>query len=277
MDLRQVLRKHYALPSEHGAWIWLLGPFVLGWAAGDGFSWDLALLLAAGLAAFLLRQPLTILVKVTSGRRSGKQQYPALLWSGLYGLLAGLFLGSLIWRGHGRLGFLAIPGLVVFTWHLWLVRGRQERGQMGIEIVAAGVLALLAPAAYWVSGGDSPLGALLLWAVAWFQAAASIVHVYLRLFQRQLRSSPALRQRLKMGSRSLGYSVFNSVASLGLSLQLGLPLALPLAFALQSIDVVDGVLRPATGQPPRAIGLRQLVASSLFVLVAGYAFANWRF
>jgi hypothetical protein len=275
MALKHIFRRHYALPAEHGAWIWLFGPFILGWAAGSGLGIDLALLLGAGLAAFLLRQPATILVKVAAGRRGAHQRLPALVWTSIYASISLLLLCVLLLRGHHRLLVLGIPGFLVFAWHLWLVHRRQERGQMGIEIVAAGVLALMAPAAYWVSGGQGPLTSVILWLVSWFQASASIVHVYLRLTQRQWESTPTLWRRARMGLRSLSYSLFNWLGSMFLSTRLGISLGLPLAFTLQLLDVLDGVFRPAVGHRPATIGLRQLLFSALFFVLSGLAFSAW--
>ncbi len=44
------------------------------------------------------------------------------------------------------------------------------------------------------------------------------------------------------------------------------------AFAAMSLDTMEGVLHPAVGVRPAAIGIRQLVMSTLFVamLVTGY-------
>ena len=66
---------------------------------------------------------------------------------------------ALALQGFWYLLLLAIPALPVFGWHLWLVSRRRERRQPGVEIVGAGVLALAAPAAYWVGrGAPEPLG-----------------------------------------------------------------------------------------------------------------------
>ena len=44
-------------------------------------------------------------------------------------------------------------GSLVFAWYLWLVGRREERRQIGMELLATGVLALTAPAGYWVGVG----------------------------------------------------------------------------------------------------------------------------
>jgi hypothetical protein len=265
-------RKYYALPAEHGAWIWLLGPFVLGAAAGGNLNPALIWLLAAGLAAFLSRQPATIAVKALSGRRSSKQLQPALIWFSGYLILSITMLIPLVLAGFSHLGLLVLPGMPVFSWHLWLVKKRQERRQPGVEIVAAGVLSLMAPAAYWVAGGTSDWLALVLWLVCWLQSAASIVHIHLRLQQRQWDAAGNMPHRLRAGWRSLAYHSFNLVVVLGLVNELPLPPSLLAAFSLVWLDGLHGVLLPAVGYRPSRIGIRQLIFSLAFFLVGAAGF-----
>lgn len=267
-------RRHYFLPTEHGAWIWLLGPFVLGAVAGGSFTPNLLMLLVAGLSAFLLRQPLTIVAKVYAGRRHRRQLRPAALWAGFYCLLGLLSLLPLILGSHTQLLLLPLPGVPVFMWHLWLLRQREKRGQPGVEIIAAGVLSLAAPAAYWVAEGASPSLPWLLWALSWFQSAASIVNVHLRLHQRELAQTPGLRARLGLGTRSLLYHFFNMAGSVALAEIFALPAQVPIAYALAAGDAVAGALRPAVGARPAQIGFRQLAVSSAFFGLLAWGFAG---
>jgi hypothetical protein len=270
--IRSVWRRHYALPGEHGSWIWLLGPMVVGTAAARQLSFDLIPLALAALAAFLLRQPATLAVKALSGRRSRQDLQPALAWIAAYLLLGGLGLGWLLRLGHGRLLALALPGLPVFAWHLWLVRRRQERRQPGVEIVAAGTLALAAPAAYWTAGGGSDRVGWTLWLLTWLQAAASIVYVHLRLEQRGWAQLPSRADRWRRGARALGYAAFNLCASTALASLGWAPTLAPMAFGLALADTAEGVGRPAITKPARAIGLRQLASSTAFVLLLALAY-----
>jgi hypothetical protein len=267
-DLRRVLRRHYALPSEHGSWIWWIGPFFIGAAAAGAFPPQLGLLFVTAFAAFLSRQPIALLVKVASRRRPATDRLPALFWAAIYGAIVLLGLAGLVRLGFGQLLLaLVVPTLLVFAWHLWLVSRREERGQMGIEIVGAGVLALTAPAAYWIAGGVEDRTAWLLWALCWLQSAASIVLVYLRLSQRRWPSTPQVAERFRLGGRALLYHTFNSVLAAVLVAARAVPWLVLVAFVAMLIDAVDGVLRPAIGARPVSIGLRQLASSLLFVAV----------
>lgn len=270
----QLFRRHVALPSDHGSWVFLFSPLLIGLFAGGRWTAASLTLVVAALAAFLIRQPATMLVKVYSGRRNPRELPAAWFWIGVYGLLALLALAALIAQGFAYLLVLALPGAPVFAWHLYLVSRRAERRQLGVELVATGVLALAAPAAYWVGiGRPDPLGWWLL-VLVWLQSAASIVYAYLRLEQRTLEKIPSLNTRLRMGRRALLYTTFNLVAVSGLSLAGVLPSLLPLPYALQWAETIWGTLRPAVGVKPTAIGIRQLIVSTLFTILFIF---NWRF
>lgn len=269
-----VWRKQYALPAEHGSWIWWLGPLLIGLAAGGRPDLDALLLFLAALCAFLLRQPAMIAVKVISGRRPRSDLNPARFWILAYGLIGTLAAWALIVSGHPQVVLLAIPGIPVFAWHLWLVSRRAERGQMGIELVGAGVLALTAPAGYWVAGGTGDRVPWILWGLTWLQAAASIVFIYLRLEQRKLKAVPARPDRWRQGGRALMYHTFNLAASATLAAVGWAPWLVPVAFGLMLIDAVEGVARPPVGVKPTAIGLRQLGASVVFVMVMMLAYRS---
>jgi hypothetical protein len=273
--LHRFFRKQYALPAEHGAWIWFLGPYALGVAAGGRLSLPLLWLLLAGLFGFLLRQPVAILVKVHAGRRDRRQLAPAVLWSVVYGSLALVSSLPLILAGYAQLLGLAVPGLMVFGWHLWLIKRRSERHRPGVEVVAAGVLALLAPAAYWVAGGSAIPVATGLWAISWLQAAASIVLIHLRLDQRSWLAGLGRNELLARGRRALAYHAFNLIVAAGSRLFFDVPAWVLAGFGLMLLDCIDAVFRPARGRPPRRIGLRQTVMSSAFILLVAIGFGRW--
>ena len=260
--------RHIALPQDHGSWVFLFSPLLIGLFTAENFTIASLILVVAALAAFLVRQPASIAVKAYSGRRSTRDLPIARFWLGVYGLVGLLSLGALVYLGFGYLLYLAIPGIAVFFWHLYLVSRRLERRQMGVEIVASGVLALAAPAAYWVGRGNpDPMG-WVLFGLVWLQSAASIVYAYLRLEQRPLAVVPEFPTAIRMGRRALMYTTFNVIIVTGLALTSFLPLLLPLPYLLQWAETIWGTFfRPAVGLKPTAIGLRQLAISSLFTLL----------
>lgn len=260
--------KHVWLPREHGAWMMFLAPLVIGVVAGGRWTLDVMVLAIAGLAGFLLRQPLTLWVKARVGRRpraEARQAVPALAVYGGIALLAG---GWLLARGYIFLVFLAVPGLLVLAWYLALVARRSERHQLGLDLVASGILALTAPAALWVARGRYSPEGWWLWAVLWLQAAAAIVYIFARLEQRTWQHVPPRAVRWRVGRRALLYSWFN-VLFVALAGVLGwLPRWLWLPYGLQALETTWGTLvAPAVGQRPTRIGLRQLAVYTLFTVL----------
>lgn len=265
-------RRHQFLPTEHGAWIWWIGPLLIGLAAARSAPPEAALLTFAVLAGFLLRQPSTIAVKVLIGRRPRNDLGPALVWIAVDSVALLALTVGLAALGHARILVLAVPGVAVFGWHLFLISRREERGQMGIELVGAGVLALAAPAAYWVAGGSRDSLAWALWLLCWLQSAASIVLVYLRLEQRRLPAAPPLRLNLRRAARAMAYHAFNLILSLGLAAVGLVHWGFAWGFLLMALDLAQGVASPPVGHKPTRIGVRQLAASTAFTALAAAGF-----
>ncbi|NJN44016.1 MAG: YwiC-like family protein [Anaerolineae bacterium] len=202
-------KKHVALTQEHGSWVFLFSPLIIGLFAGGRWTAGSGYLVLTVLAVFLFKQPLTVAVKVGSGRRGKQDLQSAYFWMGVYGVFALIGFAGMWVQGFAWLAVLALPGLPVLVWYLYLVARRAERRQIGVEIVASGALALGATAAYWIGIGETnPLG-WWLWLLTWFQSAASIVYAALRLDQRGWKELPWLGQRVKVAGRALGYTGFN--------------------------------------------------------------------
>jgi hypothetical protein len=264
---RSYFRKQISLPQDHGSWVFILSPLLIGLFLGGKFTFASLSLLIASIAAFLLRQPITIAVKAYAGRRAKGDLTAAGAWIVMYGLIALTALIGLIRAGFGYLLYLAMPGIPVFVWHLWLVSKREERRQMNVEIIATGVLSLAAPAAYWVDMGQyDPIG-WWLWILVWLQTAASIVYAYLRLEQRELAEVPARNKLWKMGFRAFAYTTFNLVSTLALGLTSVLPRFLFLPYLVQWSETIWGTFHPAIKWKPTHIGIRQLIVSTVWTIL----------
>lgn len=260
-------KRHVALPQDHGSWVFMFSPLLIGIFVAGSWSIDTLIVAVATLAVFLIRQPVTIIVKIYSGRRDRRELKAAWFWFVVYGTMGLLALLGLFLQGFGYLLYLAIPGVPVFIWHLRLVSRREERRQIGIEIVGSGVLALAAPAAYWVGVKSlSPTG-WILFGLVWLQSAASIVYAYLRLDQRQLKTLPPASELFRLGQRTAMYTTFNLFLVIGLSIAAVTPVWLFLPYALQWVESIRGIFRPALNIKPTVIGIRQLIVSSLFTLL----------
>ncbi|MCL4218699.1 MAG: YwiC-like family protein, partial [Candidatus Hydrogenedentes bacterium] len=190
--VRRYVRKHYAIPPEHGAWVWWIGPLIVGAAAGGTLHADFIVLIVTALAAFLVRQPLTLLVKVLSGLRPASDRAPAIFWSAIYGGICAVGAAGLVALGHARvllLGLLAAPLLLRY---FFLVSRKSERHQRGMEYATAAVLALALPAAYWVCGGASSFEPWILWGLVTLHSVTTVIHVSKIL---ELRRTKRLQDR----------------------------------------------------------------------------------
>jgi len=261
-----LFRKHIALPQQHGSWALWLGPYVIGIGVGGAFKIELLWLTLASLGGFLLLQPLTVLIKVIAKRKPKTDLAPSLFWSILYSLLALISLYRLLITDHYYILFLALAALPVLVWQLILVMRREERGQMGIEIVGSGVLALAAPAAYWIAKDGMNLTGWLLWILCWIQSAGAIVYIYLRLEHRRLTEMPNAQDRSVMAKRALLYNTFNVVAVIALVAFGYIPTLVVVPFIAMLLEVIYGsLLKPGIGAKPVLIGVRQVVITVIFV------------
>lgn len=271
-----LFKRHIALPQDHGSWVFILSPLLIGLFAGQRFTPASVNLIIAAMGAFLLRQPVSVAVKAYSGRRSRNDLPAARFWMLAYGALVLLSLGGLIAKGYTFVLILALPGLPVFAWHLQLVSRRAERRQAGVEILATGALALAAPAAFWIGREVyDPLG-WALWLGAWLQSATSIVYAYLRLEQREMpfeqerpekgkqAAGPGRSAVSRLEKRAFAYTSFNLALALVLGWFAILPRWIFVPYLLQWAETLWGIFRPAIGWKPVKIGVRQLAVSALW-------------
>lgn len=265
--MNTVFRKQIAIPQDHGSWVFILSPLLIGIFAGQVFGPSTAGIVLAAMAAFLLRQPLTTIVKAYSGRRPRSDLPIAFFWSIVYGLIALLALGELFLLGDGYIAYLAIPGIPVFAWHLWLVSRRAERRQAGVEIIATGVLSLAGPGAYWVGIGHYDPFGWWLWLLTWLQSAASIVYAYLRLEQRNLLEMPARSTQWQMARHALAFTSCNLAFCFGLGLVALIPRLIFIPYMVQWLESLWGAFHPAVRAKPVAIGMRQLAVSCLWTIL----------
>jgi len=264
---RDMWRWRFAVPPEKGAWVWWIGPLIIGVGAARHIPVDFWILLTAAFAGFMIKQPLTLVVKVLSGRRGAPDWGPGVAWSSAYTMVLVVVSALLAARGHARVLLTGIAGVPLFAWHLWLVSRGEERRQIVVDILAAGVLALTAPAAYLTCGGADPFTPWTLWLLTWLQSSASIVHAFLRLDQRRLKGLPSLDERWRSGIPATLHHIINVVVATALTAAGVAPRWTPLAFVIPLLDGIEGVARPPVGVKPGQIGMRQLAVTSAFVMM----------
>jgi YwiC-like protein len=156
MSLRSALK----LPKEHGAWVMLYVPFVLGVAVAGHVYWPVILLLLSTTAMFISRESLLVCWQARARGRDTTDAGRTLL---LYLALAAAFGLPLIFAFE--LFWLVPLGLIGAA--LLLINGKQatqmEERTMTGEIMAIGGLTMTAPAAYYAASGRWEMTAFWLW------------------------------------------------------------------------------------------------------------------
>lgn len=267
LPTNRFFRRAVALPTDHGTWVFLLTPLLIGLYVGGRWTTPSFYLVVATLCGLLMRQPLTIAITALSGRRSRTDLPAAVFWIAVYGAVGLAHVGGLALRGYGYVLLLATPGVAVFAWHLYLVSRRRERDQLAIELLGSGVLALSATGAYWIGVGRPDPGGWLLWGLAWIQSAASILYVHLRLDQRSASADLGWRELVAMARSALVLATLNLGFVFVLCTADVVPRWLFLPYLVQWLEVLRGTLQPAIALQPKAIGFRQLAVSTLFTLL----------
>ena len=102
-----LFKRQIALPSDHGSWVFLFSPLLIGLFASE--AWDMrgTVFLLLCLSAFLIRQPISIAIKILSGRKSKKDMPAAIFWTAFYMVFVLISLGYLIVEGFFFIAYLA--------------------------------------------------------------------------------------------------------------------------------------------------------------------------
>jgi hypothetical protein len=193
---RAFFRKSLVVPTEHGAWSWLLVPWLAGATVGLASSSDaplaglaLLLTLVGGLSAYMIRQPATATLRIRQGRGRQADRSLALGWAAGFALVALLCLLGLLALGRSALLGLAVPFLAILLAYLLAARaGRAAMRSLSMELAGAVGLALTAPAAYIAASGQLTPTALALWALLAAQNAMGVLYVRLRLADSKQRA-----------------------------------------------------------------------------------------
>ena len=186
---RTWFRKTLVVPTEHGAWSWLLVPFLTGALVGSlagnpaPFSgMALAFTLIGGLSAYMSRQPATALLRIRRGRGRKADESLALAWTLGFGIVAGLCLLGLLALNRIALVALILPFAAVLVMYLLAARsGRAAMRALSMELTGAVGLALMAPAAYIAATGAVDATTWKLWALLAMQNALGVLYVRVRL------------------------------------------------------------------------------------------------
>lgn len=222
---KTIFVKRLIIPGEHGAWVWLLVPFLVGGVVAPELgqtaarSW-LALLLVGlgGLSAFLLRQPAAAWQRMRQGKGSRDLAPLAAGWSLAFAAAALLCFGGLLALGRTALLALVGAGSGIFLLYLYAAQlGRAGMRALWMEAAGAAGLSLMAPAAVVAVTAQMPRAAWGLWGVLALQNVLAVLYVRLRLADTKNRpagSQPAAR-RLVIAAHAVSMLLVGAAGILG--------------------------------------------------------------
>lgn len=201
------------LPREHGAWIILFAPMVIGFSVTRAVAPLLWLLLTLTITgAFLAREAASLLL-----RKRGKP--------GVRGWLA-VYLLAMACGGLSLLVLtrsIALPGIGLLTGALFglhsclMLRQRQDRSQWG-EILGVAALTLTAPAAFAATQRALDTTAWLLWigCVGYFSSGIFYVKMWLAAAKAKAIWNDSVRRQI--GRDNLLYHLLLTLAVVACSL-----------------------------------------------------------
>lgn len=262
--------KVIALPQDHGSWVFLFGPMIFGLLFIEKFTIAIFSFCAASTMFFLMRQPLSMLVKVIAGRRADKDQEIAIFWTLLYGVLGTLGFGYLVFMGQLFVVLLMlVPGVILLGYHLLQIANHNERKQKTFEMISTGMLSAIAPLVLYLDRGHFMVTDLFMWLLLWFQSAASIEYAFSALRQRAWKEVPESKVRIQNGMDALIKTGLNLIFVYLLCDKALIGKYAWIAFLPQFLEVIYSMIKPAVNAKPVAIGFRQLVVTfSFFLLLA---------
>jgi hypothetical protein len=229
------------IPHEHGAWIILCAPLILGFAAAPRFSPLPSLLLLLTVTGLFLSRPLVGMLLRQRGRPESA------FWLGVYLLASATGALSLLlaYRSYALI-WLGLPMGLLFLIHLGLQlkpsRRRLDRSLWG-EILAVGALTLTAPAGVVAGGGALNADTWRLWALCALYFSSGIFYVKMLLAALAVKGSFGKQERRRIGREQRVYHAL--LPALVGVLCIGCPL---LKIALIELAIVPVMVRAYVGE-----------------------------
>jgi hypothetical protein len=227
------------LPKEHGSWVMLIVPLLVGLILAPAWHWRVLVLLVAAFTFFLMRYPLATLVKTR--KRAKVDKAYLWRWAAIYGSVTALS-GAWLILGYGLWWLLAmgVVGGLLIGLHLWLVTSRQEMSLMG-ELSAIFGLSLGASMAYYVAGGRLDGTAILLGFINAVYFGGTVFYIKLKVRRQPRLAVPAhLSGRLLEAKACLSYQTLALTLIILLATLRLAPLLTPLVLVPATFKVLLG-------------------------------------
>lgn len=237
--------KPIALPTEHGGWGFILEPLLLGLAVAP--SWTGVLVALGSLAVFLFRQPIRIVWNDFAAGRNTPRTHAALVFGGIYFVLACVFLSAAIAENTR----IALPLLVAAPLGIAVLLFDLRRQSRSLAAELLGPVALGSTgAAVAVAGGLTLTDSIVIWGLVVARAIPAILYVRARL-------------RLEYGEGpSLAPAILSHVFALIAVATLGAigfaPLVAAVVFVLLLTRAVLGMSRLRRKLSAKAVGFSEI-------------------
>lgn len=189
------------VPHEHGAWMMLYVPLVIGLVAFRPAPLPALLLLLAVSGAFGAQNAVGLLLRRSVVRGTA-------FWLGIYSALLATTGGLLLFiHDLFELVWIGLPAALLFAWQLWLRRtaNRRLNSSAVSEVAAIGVFALTAPAAFITARGESGQIAWVVWGACVLYFTSSVFYVRMLVAAARHKEALAAAERWRLGRGLGGY------------------------------------------------------------------------
>lgn len=245
----------------------LVPPLLAG--ALRGFSWELALLLAAALALFTASPAAMVLLRHAAGNRRHTTGLAAARRWAVWWLAAALASGlPLLVGGHWRLLAFLPPAGAAFVGSFLLSR---RSGKTALsDVVAMAGLTLTGPAALAVADGGCGASCLLFYAYNLLFFGGSVFYVHMKMHRPvDAAGKSPLHARVAAGRDNLLYQAGTLSGVGGLALAGAAPLTALVAFLPMAAQAVAGTYTLGRRVRFKRLGFLLLGHSLLFGLLLG--------
>lgn len=258
--LSRTTLKSVAIPVEHGGWMFLFEPILLG--LGVGLTAPGALLGLAALGAFLTRHPL----KIAIDDRRKDRRYPRTAWAErfalLYGACAALAFSAAVVTAPGLYWLPLLLAAPLALVQLYFDGNKRSR-DITAELSGALALGSVAAAAVLMAGWALP-NALALWAVLAARAVTAILYVRARLraeYGKPVNPLPVWT------AHGVALVLTAILAALGFAPWLGV-----VAIALLVARSLGGLSRWRRPARPQTVGIHEMLLgfATVILVAAGY-------
>jgi len=262
-------------PHEHGSWGTFVG-LMLAVLLAVGATADAMLVIVAGGAPFLAREPLSRGVKLRFGRRPKPVPKALFFWAAVYLSISGVAGGLLIIRSElWGLIWLALAGVAVLAVHLTLAPRRQLMMTAWGEWIGVLGVSLIIPALYLAVRGRLDAWALGLWLIGLAEVTGPIFYIRLKVrTQARLVEPPAIGQRLLAAWRPLLFATGSLAGAWALGALGWAPAWAWLALTPLAIKHLWGALNwtPRGQLDVRRLGWIEVATITLFAIILGLVY-----